>query len=477
MTKCVLLKKFSLKVFDFKGFNLKKLGVATLVAMAMNGIIAPITALPASAAIAVDFSKLVEQVSSGVVRVNITKKVSDEELAKIQTAEVLRQYLGDKVDIPAIPAIEYAHGTGFFVSKDGYILTNHHVVEGADTITVTLSDRTELDAKLIGSDESSDVAVLKITGDSFPVLPLATEDTLKVGEPVLAIGSPFGFDYSASAGIVSAKSRSFGREASVPFIQTDVALNPGNSGGPLFNQKGEVVGINSRIFSKTGGYMGLSFSIPMDVALDIYEQIRTTGKVTRVYLGISVQDVDRNLAQAYGLDKPQGAVLTRVSPTAPAGMAGLKTGDLVLSFNKTPIVRASDLLTIIGKARPNQDFVVGYLRDGKVYEAHGKFEQMPSEETTRLDKVKLGVRLKALSAGEAGMLGLSGGVVLTAVEPLGLASKSGLQAGDVIVRLNQTPIMSVADFSTAVDGLPKQGVVTLYLMRQGEPAIIGLRIE
>ena len=209
-----------------------------------------------------DFSGLVQQVTPAVARVNVTKTVSEAELAKAQTAELLRKFFGDRLRIPdqaATPAIEHAYGTAFFVTADGYMLTNHHVVAGADKISVTLNDRTELDATLVGSDERSDVAVLKVTGRQFPSLPIGDSNALKVGEPVLAIGSPFGFDYSASAGIVSAKSRNFSRETSVPFIQTDVALNPGNSGGPLFNQRGEVIGINSRIFSGTGGYMGLSF--------------------------------------------------------------------------------------------------------------------------------------------------------------------------------------------------------------------------
>ncbi|MGI9340634.1 MAG: trypsin-like peptidase domain-containing protein, partial [Psychrobacter sp.] len=260
----------------------------------------PLMVTPAQAVVAsTDFSDLVQQVTPGVARVNVTTNISDEELAQAQTAELLRQFFGDRLrlpDRPATPAIENAYGTGFFVTKDGYMLTNHHVVEGADKITVTLNDRTELDAVLVGSDERSDVAVLKVKGSQFPALSIGDSNLLKVGEPVLAIGSPFGFDYSASAGIVSAKSRSFSRETSVPFIQTDVALNPGNSGGPLFNKRGEVIGINSRIFSGTGGYMGLSFSIPMNAAMDIYEQLKTNGEVTRAYLGIYPQDIDRNLA-------------------------------------------------------------------------------------------------------------------------------------------------------------------------------------
>lgn len=248
-----------------------------------------------------DFSDLVEQVAPSVARVNVMKKLSNEQIAQIQTALLLRRYLGANVPDNLPPAVENSFGTAFFVSTDGYMLTNYHVVAGADNITVTLNDRRELDAKLIGSDERTDMAVLKVVGTDFPALPIGNSDILKVGEPVLAIGSPFGFDYSASSGIVSAKSRNFSRDTLVPFIQTDVALNPGNSGGPLFNQKGEVVGVNSRIFTGTGGYMGLSFSIPIDVAMDVYEQIRNQGSVSRAYLGVFSQNIDRNLADAYGL--------------------------------------------------------------------------------------------------------------------------------------------------------------------------------
>ena len=434
-----------------------------------------------------DFSELVQQVTPGVARVNVTKKVSEEELAKAQTAELLRQFFGDRLRIPdraAMPAIEHAYGTAFFVTSNGYMLTNHHVVEGADKITVTLNDRTELDATLVGSDERSDVAVLKVAGNRHPALPIGDSNGLKVGEPVLAIGSPFGFDYSASAGIVSAKSRSFSRETSVPFIQTDVALNPGNSGGPLFNQRGEVIGINSRIFSGTGGYMGLSFSIPIDAAMDIYEQLKTNGEVMRAYLGVYPQDIDRNLAEAYNLARPQGALLTRVSPDSPAQKSGLKTGDIILQYNNTDIMRASDLLNLINRARPNDAFEARVQRDGKTIRVKGVLSTAPNdmqaEGHDELDnEVRLGLRLRNLTADEQAELTEDGkmGILITAVDPTGLAARSGLQAGDIITNLHQKPIGDVTDFSSAIASLPKNGVVTIEVIRQGIPAIIGLRIE
>ncbi len=440
-----------------------------------------------AAVITTDFSDLVQQVTPGVARVNVTKTVSEAELAKAQTADLLRQFFGDRVRIPeqaVTPTIEHAYGTAFFVTSNGYMLTNHHVVEGADNITVTLNDRTELDATLIGSDERSDVAVLKVSGRQFPALPIGDSDLIKVGEPVLAIGSPFGFDYSASAGIVSAKSRSFSRETSVPFIQTDVALNPGNSGGPLFNQRGEVIGINSRIFSGTGGYMGLSFSIPIDAAMDIYEQLKSNGEVARAYLGIYPQDIDRNLAEVYQLARPQGALLTRVSPDSPAQKAGLKTGDIILQYNDSKIMRASDLLNLINRARPNDTFRAQVQRNGKQLTVSGKLSQAPSDvqaqgRDQQNNEVRVGLRLRNLTPDEQAELATDDktGVLVTAVDPTGLAARSGIMAWDIITNLHQKPIASATDFSDAISSLPTKGVVTIEVMRQGIPAIIGLRIE
>lgn len=447
------------------------------------------TAMPSAhaAVTTADFSDLVQQVTPAVARVNVTKTVSEAELAQAQTAELLRQFFGDRLRIPdqaATPAIEHAYGTAFFVTTNGYMLTNHHVVEGADKITVTLNDRTELDATLVGSDERSDVAVLKVSGKQFPALPIGDSNGLKVGEPVLAIGSPFGFDYSASAGIVSAKSRNFSRDTSVPFIQTDVALNPGNSGGPLFNQRGEVIGINSRIFSGTGGYMGLSFSIPIDAAMDIYEQLKTNGEVARAYLGIYPQDIDRNLAEAYNLARPQGALLTRVSPDSPAQKAGLKSGDIILQYNDAQIMRASDLLNLLNRAKPNDAFHVQIQRDGKRMLARGTLAYAPNDVRAQSgdqqdNDIQLGLRLRDLTADEQAELAVDNktGILVTTVDPTGLAARSGIMAGDVITNFHQKPIKKVTDFSSAISTLPKKGVVTIEVIRQGVPGIIGLRIE
>lgn len=439
---------------------LKALAISLVFCLPMSVVAQPVL-LPMT-----DFSSMVEAVSGGVVRISIVKKLEADN-------EALQQYFGGR--IPPMPPVENLYGTGFFISKDGYILTNHHVIEGADSISITMNDRTELDAVVVGSDMLSDVAVLKVVGDDFPALDISY-DELKVGEPVLAIGSPFGFDYSASAGIVSAKSRNFTKEAAVPFIQSDVALNPGNSGGPLFNKYGKVVGVNSRIFSETGGYMGLSFSIPIDVAMAVYREIKATGKVIRVYLGVGVQDIDRTLAQAYQLDKPKGALLTSIANDSLAQKVGLQRGDLVLSFNDTPIHMASDLLNLINRAKPYDKFYMTVRRDNKDFVIGGVFDE-PMQSVSKSQTIKLGISLRQLSIRQAQSLGIKGGVVLTVVDADGLASKAGLMVGDVILRLHKQDIQTVADFEQGVKGLPKTGVVTAHILRQGTPAIIGIRLN
>lgn len=430
-----------------------------------------------------DFSSLVEQVAPSVARVNVSKKMSNEKMAQIKTAIILRNYLGASVPDSLPPAVESSFGTAFFVSKDGYMLTNYHVIAGADKITITLNDRRELDAKVIGSDERTDMAVLKVEGNNFPALPIGNSEMLKVGEPVLAIGSPFGFDYSASSGIVSAKSRNFSRDTTVPFIQTDVALNPGNSGGPLFNKQGQVVGVNSRIFTGTGGYMGLSFSIPIDVAMDVYEQIRNHGVVSRAYLGVFSQDIDRNLADAYGLAKPSGALITRVSPNSPAQKAGLKSGDIVLAFNGKNVETASDLTNFVSRAKPNENFVVKIQRNQQISTVQGILQKAPTDTTSDTvsqnqqdNPIKLGLRLRTLTGEEQQALGVAG-VIITAVDPFGIASNSGLQAGDIVVQFNNQNVQTAQEFAKIVQTLPKKGVITIQLIRQGVPMIIGLRIE
>ncbi|MGZ7880039.1 Do family serine endopeptidase [Acinetobacter soli] len=438
-----------------------------------------------NAAAPVDFSNLVEQVSPAVVSVSVVKKMTQEELLQQQVPEILRRFFGNQVIIPQqqAPQEKTGYGSAFFISKDGYLLTNHHVVEDASRITITLNDRREIDAKVVGSDERTDVALLKVDGANFPALKIGNVDQLKVGQPVLAIGSPFGFDYSASAGIVSAKSRNMVGETSVPFIQTDVALNPGNSGGPLFNQQGEVVGVNSRIFSGTGGYMGLSFSIPIDVAMDVAQQLKTKGKVTRSYLGVMLQDIDRNLADAYNLPKPEGSLINQVTPGSPAAKVGLKAGDIIMKYNGNPISRTSELLNYLNRTMPKQVIQLEILRDGKPMNVSATLTTAPDDTPATSEKAAaqngpvLGMAIRNLTTDEQARLDISGGIFVQDVTRGGLASRSNLMPGDVIVQINSTRINNTSEFARAVAALPKNSVARISLIRQGQRAMLGLRIN
>ncbi|SPL70834.1 Do family serine endopeptidase [Acinetobacter stercoris] len=452
----------------------------------MYAAVFTVAATHSQASAPVDFSNLVEQVSPAVVSVSVVKKMSQEELLQQQVPEILKRFFGNQIIIPQqqAPQEKTAYGSAFFISKDGYLLTNHHVVEDASKITITLNDRREFDAQLVGSDKRTDVAVLKVTGSSFPSLRTGNVDQLKVGEPVLAIGSPFGFDYSASAGIVSAKSRNMLGENSVPFIQTDVALNPGNSGGPLFNQRGEVVGVNSRIFSGTGGYMGLSFSIPIDVAMDVAEQIKKNGKVTRSYLGVMLQDIDRNLADAYNLPKPEGSLITQVAPNSPAAKAGFKAGDVILKYNGSPISRTGDLLNYLNRTLPNQTIQLEVLRDNKPRNISATLTTSPDDTpapASAAAKKKqgpvLGMAIRNLAQSELSRLGIQGGIYVEDVTYGGLAAQSRVMPGDVILQVNNKKINNSNDFTEAVSGLKKGTVARLAIIRQGQHGMIGLRIQ
>ncbi len=442
-------------------------------------------AVQTQAASSVDFSNLVEQVSPAVVSVNVVKKMTQEELLQQQVPEILRRFFGNQVIIPQqqAPQEKTAYGSAFFISKDGYLLTNHHVVEDASKVTIRLNDRREIDATVVGSDERTDVALLKVKGSNFPELRTGNVDRLRVGEPVLAIGSPFGFDYSASAGIVSAKMRNMMGETSVPFIQTDVALNPGNSGGPLFNQNGEVVGVNSRIFSGTGGYMGLSFSIPIDVAMDVADQLKKNGKVTRSYLGVMLQDIDRNLAESYNLPKPEGSLVTQVTPNSPAAKAGFKSGDVILKFNGSAISRTSDLLNYLNRTLPNQVIQLQVLRDDKVRNISATLTTAPDDTPAKVEQTAqqkgpvLGVTIRNLTANEQSQLDVKGGILVQEVKLGGIAAQSRMIAGDIITQINNKTILNSDDFIQSVAELKKGSIARVSIIRQNQHAMLGMRIE
>ncbi len=442
-------------------------------------------AVQTQAASSVDFSNLVEQVSPAVVSVNVVKKMTQEELLQQQVPEILRRFFGNQVIIPQqqAPQEKTAYGSAFFISKDGYLLTNHHVVEDASKVTIRLNDRREIDATVVGSDERTDVALLKVKGSNFPELRTGNVDRLRVGEPVLAIGSPCGFDYSASAGIVSAKMRNMMGETSVPFIQTDVALNPGNSGGPLFNQNGEVVGVNSRIFSGTGGYMGLSFSIPIDVAMDVADQLKKNGKVTRSYLGVMLQDIDRNLAESYNLPKPEGSLVTQVTPNSPAAKAGFKSGDVILKFNGSAISRTSDLLNYLNRTLPNQVIQLQVLRDDKVRNISATLTTAPDDTPAKVEQTAqqkgpvLGVTIRNLTANEQSQLDVKGGILVQEVKLGGVAAQSRMIAGDIITQINNKTILNSDDFIKSVSELKKGSIARVSIIRQNQHAMLGMRIE
>jgi serine protease Do len=374
-------------------------------------------------------------------------------------------------------------GSGFIISKDGYVLTNHHVVDGADEIVVRLADRKSYEAKVIGSDKASDVALLKIEAEDLPTLKIGSSSRLKVGEWVLAIGSPFGFDHTVTAGIVSAKGRSLPSENYVPFIQTDVAINPGNSGGPLFDMDGKVVGINSQIYSRTGGFMGLSFAIPIELAMDVAEQLRSKGHVSRGYLGVLIQDVTRELAESFGLDHPRGALVSRVLPDSPAEEAGIRAGDIILSFNGHKLLNSSQLPPLVGASSVNGEAEMTVLRDGKQRKVTVRLAELPDEEQLAeaeqktLDENKLGLVVEALGEKEREQLGLEGveGVLVRKVGA-GAAARAGIRSGDVIVMLGGKRTPDLASFNAQIDALQPGRTVAALVQRRSGPVFLALRV-
>ncbi|HHH43335.1 MAG TPA: Do family serine endopeptidase, partial [Gammaproteobacteria bacterium] len=369
------------------------------------------------------------------------------------------------------------------ISKDGYILTNNHVVKDADEVIVRLEDRRELKAEIIGTDARSDIALLKINADNLPVARIGKSDSLKVGEWVLAIGSPFGFDRSATAGIVSAKGRALPRENYVPFIQTDVAINPGNSGGPLFNLDGEVVGVNSQIYSRTGGYMGLSFSIPIEVAMDVANQLKAHGKVSRGWLGVLIQDVTRELAESFGMSKPQGALIARVMADSPAEKADMQVGDIVVSFNGKEIERSSSLPPVVGGTPVGKKVPVKVIRNGRSKTLWVKLGELPEPEETiakaetskTTSDNRLNVRVADLTKDQREELEIDGGVLVESVGE-GAASDAGIREGDIILRMDGKPIKDISQFKEMIEKLPAGKSVAVLVQRRGGPIFLALKV-
>ena len=442
-----------------------------------------------------DFTELVEKQGSTVVNISTTQS------ARAQGAPQVPQLREDdpfyeffRRFIPNPGPREFQNnslGSGFIISADGFVLTNAHVVESADEITVKLNDKREFKAKVIGSDKRTDVALLKIEATGLPTVKFGDPNKLKVGEWVIAIGSPFGFDNTVTAGIVSAKGRSLPQENFVPFIQTDAAVNPGNSGGPLFNMRGEVIGINSQIYSRTGGFMGLSFAIPIDVANDIASQLKTTGKITRGRIGVVIQPVTKELAESFGLPKPTGALVSSVEKGSPAEKAGIEAGDVILRFDGKIVASSEDLPRVVGANKPGAKAVVQLMRNKAMRDVTVVVGEMPDETRTAQRQQRrgqpggkppaesvsrLGMTLSEPTAQQREQLNIAGGVLVEDVAT-GAAARAGIRRGDVILAVNNQEVKSLEHFGQTVAQLEKGKIVALLVRRGTNALYIPLRIE
>ena len=443
----------------------------------------------ASAASLPDFSAIVASQGAAVVNISTTATApalsSLPELPDIESGEewmdLLRRFLPQLPEPPGEgnPSL----GSGFIISPDGYILTNAHVVSGADEIVVRLVDKREFNATVVGTDLRSDVAVIRIEASGLPIVRLGNPERLKVGEWVLAIGSPFGFEHTVTAGIVSAMGRALPDENFVPFIQTDVAINPGNSGGPLFNLRGEVIGINAQIYSETGGFMGLSFAIPIDVAMDIYQQLRKDGQVRRGRIGVAVQEVTRALAESFGLNSTDGALVGTVEPDSPAERAGVQVGDVVVRFGGKPVPGSTALPRIVAGHRPGSETAMVLMREGKSMELNvtvGEWSEptvvVPKEPAPSPERV--GLVLSDPTPEERRDGGGARGLVVESVE--GPAARSELRPGDVILSSvangHQTALETVAQFEQVVSGLTDGQVLTLLVERPSGASFVSIRV-
>lgn len=436
-----------------------------------------------------DFTKLVEENGKGVVNISTIRKAHTQTLGQAMpgldkhTEELLKRFgFGDFSGLfgqfeQRIPE-QRGTGSGFIISSDGLILTNAHVVEGADELKIRLTDKREFQGKVLGLDKKTDIAVVKIEAKDLPVLKIGSSEKLKVGEWVAAIGSPFGLDNTVTAGIVSAKSRSLPSDQYVPFIQTDVAVNPGNSGGPLFNMKGEVVGINSQIFSTSGGFMGLSFSIPIDLAMQIKDQLIENGRVIRGRIGVGIQSVTQDLAEVFGMKAPKGAVITQIEKGAPGEKAGLKVGDVVVALDGQEIKNANDLPVRISTMKPGTKAKLTVLRDGKerdimVTVAENEDDKAASTTPNKQDASgKLGVSVRPLNEQELKELDLTSGLLVTEVRAA--AAEAGLMPRDIILSANGKTVKTVSDLRRAVSGADK---VALLVQRQNSRIFIAVNLK
>jgi serine protease Do len=447
-----------------------------------------------------DFADLVEKASPAVVNIRTTEKVQVQQAQggipgmPEDQAEFFRRFFG--VPIPGIPSTpkqaqpnpgkpqeaDRGVGSGFIIESNGLILTNAHVVEGANTIYVTLTDKREFKAKLLGLDKRTDIAVVKIEARDLPKLPLGDSSRVRVGEWVLAIGSPFGLENTVTAGIVSAKSRDTGDY--LPFIQTDVAVNPGNSGGPLLNTAGQVIGINSQIFSRSGGYMGISFAIPIDEAMRVADQLKTSGKMTRGRIGVALGEMTKEVAESLGLGKPRGAYVRNVDPGGPASAGGIESGDVILSFNGREIAKSTDLPRLVGETKPGTTAIVQVWRkgatrdltvtvgDSESTQSAGKKTETPSANSGNTNS--FGVSITDLSDAKKKELNIKSGIEVTGVGD-GAFAKAGIRPGDVIIRIGDTDITGVKQFEALVKALDANKAVPVFVRRADSTLVIPVR--
>ena len=447
--------------------------------------------VPAAARNLPDFTVIAEQQGVAVVNISTTQTVQEgrglPQLPNIPEDDPFYEFFRRFIpNVPNVPREFQSRslGSGFVISADGYLLTNAHVVEGADEILVKFNDKREFKARVVGADKRTDVALIKIDAQGLPAVKFGDPNRLKVGEWVVAIGSPFGFENTVTAGIVSAKGRSLPQENFVPFIQTDVAINPGNSGGPLFNMAGEVVGINSQIYSRTGGFMGLSFAIPIDVAMDIADQLRTAGKVRRGKLGVVIQEVTKELAESFGLDKPGGALIASVEKGSPAEKAGLEVSDIIQKYDGKPVASSGDLPRMVGATKPGSRVTVqvwrkGAVRDvvvtvGELTEETAARGPQPAESKAAADR--LGLVVTELDAAKKRELGVRQGVLVQDVKS-GPAGRAGIRPGDVILGVNNQDVKDAAQFRELVNGLEKGRNAALLVRRGDTTTFITVKID
>ena len=436
------------------------LGIQRLLPSAKNNIpfastterttISPL-ALPTAAG--TDFSGIVEHFGPAVVNISVTGKARRSRQAEEGEEldpffEFFRRFGPQIPQQQQKPQLIRGFGSGFIIRDDGLILTNAHVIDGAQELTVKLTDRREFKARVIGADKQTDIALIKIEAKNLPTVVTGDPGKIKVGEPVLAIGAPYGFENTATAGIVSAKSRTLPDDTYVPFIQTDVAVNPGNSGGPLFNMRGEVIGINSQIYSQTGGYQGLSFAIPINVALRVQDQLLKTGKVTRGRIGVTIQEVNQELAESFGLKSPRGALVSNVDKGGPADKAGLEPGDIIIKLGNQDIERSGDLPALVGNMNPGMATSLEIIRRGtsktlNITIGEMKTDKVAATEQPAAPPGKLGLSVRPLTPEEAAEVGIPAGLLVE--ESAGPAAKAGIQPGDVVLALNGTPIRTIED--------------------------------